>query len=90
MKRAFIFLAAGLVSTAALADQQKASECASGLNAESKVIYDDVAPQVSADTNLRDVVTSATKSLVMSGKVARSSARDSAEAAGACLEKLKS
>lgn len=90
MIRTFVLVAATLVASSALADQQQAQECAGGLSPESKTIYEDVAPQVTPDTNLRDVITSTTKSLVMSGKIARSSAKTSAEAAGACLEKLKS
>jgi hypothetical protein len=94
MFRTTVFAAASfgaaLAATAALADKQAADSCASGLTPESKVIYDSVAPEVTAETNLRDVVTSATRSLVMKGDVERSSAKTSAEAAGACLEKLKS
>jgi hypothetical protein len=79
-----------LFASAAFAGQSEADQCAAGLNPDSKMIYDDVAPKVTASTNLRDAVTSATRSLVMGGKVPRSSAKASAEAAGACLELLKS
>lgn len=87
---AFALSAPALSVSAAFADQQGAQACAAGLDPESKTIYDEVAPQVNASTDLRDVITASTRSLVASGKVARSSARTSAEAAGACLEKLKS
>lgn len=77
-------------ATAALADTQAADQCAAGLSADSKVIYDDVAPGVTADTDLRSLVTERTKALVMDGKIKMGDARSSAEAAGECLVKLKS
>lgn len=77
-------------ATAALADKQAADQCAAGLSPDSKVIYDDVAPSVTADTDLRSVVTERTKALVMDGKIKMASARPSAVAAGECLVKLKS
>ena len=85
-----VLTASALPTPAAFADQQQATACAGSLDAESKTIYDAVAPEVTASTNLRDVVTSSTRSLVMKGQVRRGTARAPAEAAGACLEKLKS
>jgi hypothetical protein len=90
MLRLFILAASVVTASAAFADQPAGTACAGGLDAESKVIYDAVAPQVTPSTNLRDVVTSTTRSLVIKGEVQRSSAKTSAEAAGTCLEKLKS
>ena len=48
------------------------------------------AADVNAGGDVKSVLESKTRSLVMDGKVARSSARTSAEAAGNCLKMLKS
>jgi hypothetical protein len=90
MIRRLVFATLVLAASGAYADKQQGTACAGSLDAESKTIYDAVAPEVTASTNLRDVVTSSTRSLVMKGQVNRSTAKASAEAAGACLEKLKS
>ncbi|MEJ8571046.1 hypothetical protein [Microbaculum marinum] len=90
MLRLFLTATVLLTATAAYAGQQEADSCAAGLSAESKTIYDATAPQVSASTDLRSVLTDTTKSLAMSGKVSRASAKSSAEAAAKCLEMLKS
>ncbi len=79
-----------LTASAVFAGQPEADQCAAGLSPDAKTIYDTVAPQVDASTNLRDAVSSTTRSLVMGGKIPRSSAKASAQAAGACLEMLKS
>ena len=65
-----------------------ADACAKGLPAESKLIYDATVQNISSGGTIRDVVVSQTRSLVMSGKVSRSTARSSAETAGKCLELL--
>lgn len=81
----------GLLSvTTASADQKQAQSCAGGLQGESKVIYDASSAAVAAGGDVKQTLESKTRSLVMDGKVARSSARTSAEAAGACLKMLKS
>ncbi len=90
MFRITMFIAGCLAAGTAFASQQQADQCAAGLSAESKTIYDAVAPTAASAPDLRGAITDATKSLVMSGKVSRSSAKGSAEAAGACLAHLKS
>lgn len=81
----------GLFSvSAASADQKQAQSCAGGLQGEPKIIYDASAPAVAAGGDVKATLESKTRSLVMDGKVARSSARTSAEAAGTCLKMLKS
>lgn len=90
MLRPMILVAGCLAASTALASQQQADQCAAGLSAESKTIYDAVAPTAASAPDLRAAITDATKSLVMAGKVNRSSAKGSAEAAGTCLAHLKS
>jgi len=81
----------GLMSmSVALADQKQAQSCAAGLQGESKLIYDASSASVASGGDVKETLESKTRSLVMDGKVARSSARASAEAAGACLKMLKS
>jgi hypothetical protein len=74
---------------AAHADEAAANQCASNLTGDSKTIYDAVAPNVTADTNLKDAITSQTKSMVMAGTVSRSDARAAAQAAAGCLKLLQ-
>lgn len=90
MLRMLVFVASLASASAALASQQQADQCAAGLSGDSRTIYDAVAPQAASTGDLRSAITDTTKSLVMSGKVARSSARSAAEAAGTCLAMLKS
>jgi hypothetical protein len=63
----------------------EADACAKGLPAEPKLIYDATVQNMGSGRKIRDVVAAQTRSLVMSGKVARSTARSSAETAGKCL-----
>ena len=80
---AALFIAFG--TGAALADQAAADACAGSLNTEAKAIYAAAVGSVGS-TDLKSLVTETTKSLVMAGTVARGTARDSAMAAGHCLE----
>lgn len=82
----FSVLAAGH----AWADAKQAQSCAASLSPESKTIYEASSADVSAGGDIKSVLESKTRSLVIDGKVARSNARPSAEAAGACLKFLKS
>jgi hypothetical protein len=90
---AALALVAGLVPSLAVAGDQRlanaeADACAKGLPAESKLIYDATVQNMGGGGKIRDIVAAQTRSLVMSGKVARSTARSSAETAGKCLEIL--
>ncbi len=73
----------------ALADAAAAARCRDGLAPEARLIYDSVYPLVTPTTVIRDVIKKQTRSLVFAGKVHRSSARDSAKAAGECFRVLR-
>jgi hypothetical protein len=91
MKKTLI-AAAGVLLCAfagpAFADAAGAASCAAGLNADAKTIYDATAPNVTAGADLRALITTQTKSLVMNGTIGRGGAKTAAEAAGACLAML--
>lgn len=76
-----------LAAAPALADKAAGDACAAGLSPDAKAIYAAVG---AASGDLRSIVTDATKSLVMSGKIDRGNARANAQAAGACLEQARS
>ncbi len=75
-------LAAG---SAAEANRAAGDACAAGLTPDAKAIYSSVVGQLGSG-DLRSLVTDATKSLAMSGKIDRGNARSNAQAAGKCLE----
>jgi len=77
-----------LVPVAAEAGKAEADSCAKALPQEARLIYDTVAPKITAASNVKDVVTENTRQLALSGKVSRGTARDSATSAGQCLLKL--
>ena len=89
MIRALTLSAILMLPTTAFADKAAADACARGLSQEAKIISDAALPQVTPTAVLQDVLTTQTRGLVGSGKVQRSSARDSATSAGACLQKLR-
>lgn len=90
MRLSIIILLGVLAVSSARADTKQAQSCASALATESRTIYEASAADVVAGGDIKATLESKTRSLVMDGKVARSSARGSAEAAGACLKMLKS
>ncbi len=71
------------------ADQKKADACAGGLPTGARAIYDAAAKEAATAGDLRALIESKTRPLVMSGGLARSDARSSAEAAGKCLTLLR-
>jgi hypothetical protein len=75
--------------TPALANQEAAAACAAKLQPEARTIYQATAPQVTAGTNLKVLLKSTTRSLVLGGKIARADARPSAFAAYPCLKQLQ-
>jgi hypothetical protein len=94
MRRTSLFISAivGALSLSAVpsfADRAAADKCAAGLSADSKLIYAATVGSVKPGVDLKDVVTSKTRSLVMSGKVGRGGARAAAQAAGTCLVKAQ-
>jgi hypothetical protein len=70
----------------ARADRAAADRCAAQLPANAKLIYASVIGDVKPDANVKDIVRSKTRSLVISGKLRRGEARGAAEAAGTCLK----
>jgi len=91
MRRLFALHAAAAAALSmsvvpAAADRAAADACAERLSAESKLIYAATIGAVAPGTDLREVVRSKTRSLVMGGKLSRSQAQPAAEAAGACLK----
>ena len=85
---ALILALAGPVSASAEAAAGKA--CALALSAEGRMMFEAAALKVKPDSNLRDVLMSEVRGLVMSGKLSRDLAQKNAPAVGACLKKLQS
>ena len=79
-----------LSMSAAIADQKQTQSCVAQLSPESKLIFEQSAPDVTGGADIKSTLESKTRTLVMAGKLARSDARPSAEAAGNCLKLLKS
>lgn len=75
-----------LSAAPAFAGQAEAESCASGLDANAKLIFSSALPQVSPGADLKGVVTDTTKSLVKSGEIKRGDAKPAAMAAGECLK----
>src|SRR5215471_18984406 len=63
-----------------------ANECAAKLPKDAKAIFDATLPKVVPGANLRDLVTTNTRSLAIAGTIDRGTARQSAAAAGQCLQ----
>jgi hypothetical protein len=72
----------------ALADAAGADACAKTLSPSAQMIYQATSPDIRQGVELKSVVTSHTRKLVMDGKLERSIARPSAVAAAACLKTL--
>ncbi len=87
MRGAVLALMAALtVGRAALAQDATAAACAAKLPKDAKTIFDATLPKIIPGANLRDLVTATTRSLAVAGNISRSTARDSAIAAGQCLQ----
>jgi hypothetical protein len=87
---AFLALCGALLSPgAALADADAAQTCAAALPAESKVIYEATAPEFASAEDPRALIKTKVVALVTAGKVAISTAKESAYAAAECLKKLR-
>jgi hypothetical protein len=78
-----------LIPLSAMADQAAATKCRASLPDEPKLIYDKSAPLVTPSTDLKGVLRSQTRALVLAGKVSLSTAPDSAREAAQCLELLQ-
>jgi hypothetical protein len=86
---AALLLAACALAAPAKADEAKAAACAKTLKPEAMTIYQDVAPKTGPNTDLRSLLTSHTRLLVIAGRVQRGTARSSAYAAYSCLKDLQ-
>lgn len=73
----------------ARADQASAQACAHKLPPEAATIYQAAAPQITPGTDIISILKPTVRSLVMDGKVTRSTARASAKLAYPCLKDLK-
>jgi hypothetical protein len=80
----------GSIAPAAKADTAAANACAANLSADAKTIFDKTLPQFAPGSDLRALLTTNTRSLAIAGTISRSSARESAIAAAACLERVGS
>ena len=82
-------VAAAFLTTAftasALADSAAGSACAGNLTPDGQAIYAATMAQKPTMQNQRDTLEKETKSLAFNNKIARSSARDNAKAAEACI-----
>lgn len=87
---AVIAVSSPVVIAPAMASPAGAAACAAKLGKSAQLIYNAVAPQASGSGDLRGLVTDQTRGLVMSGQISRGDARPAAEAAGRCLEQLRS
>jgi hypothetical protein len=88
--RSTFMLAALIAATPALAADAKASKaCAATLSPEGKAMYDAAAPNVKADSEMRDVIRSGAIGLVMTGKLSREQAQANGPAVAGCLKLLK-
>ncbi len=74
----------------AFADAAAGKACASALSAEGQMMFEAAATKVKPDSNLRNVLISEVRGLVLAGKLSRDVAQKNAPAVGACLKKLQS
>jgi hypothetical protein len=74
----------------ASADAAAAKACASALSPEGRMMFEAAALKVKPGSNLRDVLMSEVRGLVMSGKLSREIAQKNGPAVGACLKKYQS
>lgn len=78
-----------LAASPALADRAAGDACATGLSPEARAIYSATAPDFAASKDPRGLLTTRTRGLVQAGTVPMGKARAAAQAAAACLEKLR-
>lgn len=90
MKRILVAATCGLfLAPAAFADETAADACAAELTGDARIIYDEVKPHVSEDTDLEETMRTQVQQLVKDKKVPRKmSTRGEARKAGQCLQHL--
>ena len=74
---------------ASSADTAAANACAAKLPKDAKAIFDKTLPQIGPGADVRSLVTANTRSLAFSGTIDRGNARQSAVAAGQCLQQAE-
>lgn len=84
-KTAMMAIALTGVATMARADPAAGDACAANLTADGKLIYAAVVAANPTLQNLRDTIEHQARELVFAGKVARSTGRENATAAGECV-----
>ncbi len=89
LRAAFVAAALSICTSPALANRAAADACAARLSAESKLIYAATIGAVAPGVDLKEIVRSKTRGLVMAGKLNRGQALAAAEAAGACLKQAR-
>jgi hypothetical protein len=77
---------AALLCSPAVANRSAADACAAKLQADAKLVYAAAIGAVAPGVDLREMVRSKTRALVIGGKLSRGQARPAAEAAGVCLK----
>jgi hypothetical protein len=82
-------LAAPAKADPAKPDPAKAEACAKTLRPEALAIYQDVAPETGPNSDLRSLLKSHTRELVLAGRVQKGIARTAAYAAYGCLKHLQ-
>lgn len=70
----------------ATAGQPEAKQCAAGLDANSRQIFDAVLPKVAPGVKLKGELTSVVRDMVKSGKLQRADAKPAATSAAECLK----
>ena len=89
MRRAVLILSFAVLSLftePSLASKASADACAAKLSPDAKQIYAASIGSVAPGIDMKEVVRSKTRALVIGGKLSRDAARPAAEAAGACLK----
>jgi hypothetical protein len=81
-------VALALVASPALADRKAADACAASLSPQSQAIYSAAVDKVRPGADNKDMVRQITENMVSSGELSMFSAKQTAQAAGACLKKL--
>jgi hypothetical protein len=79
-------VAFSLTAVPSYANRASADACAAKLSPEAKQIYAASIGSVAPGADMKEVVRSKTRALVIGGKISRSAARPAAEAAGVCLK----
>jgi hypothetical protein len=92
--RQVLFIAAAaaaltLAATPSFAGRSEADACAARLPDNAKAVYAAAIDGVGPNVDLRELLRSRARGLVMAGKLSRSEARPAAEAAGECLRQAQ-